>query len=78
MKTLDYMAVVWKEGDKYVSKSPEIGVASCGDTFEEAIDNLKEAVALYMENAKELGLMEDIQESLSTREKYTARLEMVI
>ncbi len=78
MKTLDYMAVVWKEGDKYVSKCSEIGVASCGETFDEAIDNLKEAVALFLENAKELGLMEDIQESLSSKEKYTAHLEMVI
>ena len=72
------MAVVWKEGNQYVSKCPEIRVASCGDSFEEAIDNLKEAVALYMENAKALGMLEDIQESLSTREKYTTRLEMVI
>ena len=78
MKKLDYMAVVWKEDNQYVSKCPEIGVASCGDSFEEAIDNLKEAVALYMENAKALGMLEDIQESLSTREKYTTRLEMVI
>ncbi len=78
MKTLDYMAVVWKEEGKYVSKCPELGVASCGNTLEEAIENLKEAVTLYMENAKELGLMEDIQASLITREKFTARLELVV
>jgi len=29
-------------------------VASCGDTFEEAVKNLKEAVELYIENAREL------------------------
>ncbi|MEW5950144.1 MAG: type II toxin-antitoxin system HicB family antitoxin [Thermodesulfobacteriota bacterium] len=76
MKTLDYTAVVWKEESQYVSKCPELGVASCGGSFEEAINNLKEAVELYVENARELGLMEDIQECLVATEKYTARLQM--
>jgi len=76
MRTLDYTAVLWKEEDKYVSKCPELGVASFGTTLQEAIENLKEAVELYVENAKELGLMEDIEASLVTREKYTARLEI--
>ncbi|TRZ88369.1 MAG: type II toxin-antitoxin system HicB family antitoxin [Methanosarcinales archaeon] len=78
MKTFDYTAVVWKEEGQYVSKCPELGVASCGDTLEEAIENLKEAVELYVENAKELGLMEDIQESLIATEKYTTRLQMAV
>jgi len=41
MKTFGYTAVVWREGKSYVSKCPELGVASCGDTFEEATNNLK-------------------------------------
>jgi predicted RNase H-like HicB family nuclease len=53
-------------------------VASCGDTFEEATDNLKEAVELYIENAKELNLLEDIEDSLTTKEKFTATFELVI
>ncbi len=56
MKTFDYTAVVWKEKEGYVSKSPESGVASCGDSIPEAMENLKEAVDLYLENAKTLGL----------------------
>ena len=43
MKTLEYTAVIWKEEKGYVSKCSELGVASCGDTFEEATNNLKEA-----------------------------------
>jgi len=77
MKTLEYTAVVWKEEKGYVSKCPELGVASCGDTFEEAVNNLKEAVELYIENAKELNLMEDIEESLTAKEKFTASFELV-
>jgi len=78
MKVLEYTGVVWKESDGYVSKCPELGVASCGDTFEQAVFNLKEAVDLYLENAEELGLMEDIEESLTSKEKYTAHLEVTV
>ena len=61
MKTLDYTMIVWKETKAYVSKCPEIGVASAGDTISEAVENLKEAVELYLENAKVLGLVEDVE-----------------
>jgi len=78
VKTFDYTAVVWKEKKGFVSKCPELGVASCGDSFEEAVGNLKEAVELYIENAKELGLMKDIEESLTVKEKFTGSFELVI
>jgi len=78
MKTFEYTAVVWREGKNYVSKCPELGVASCGDTIEEATNNLKEAVELYVENAKELNLLEDIEDSLTTKEKFTANFELLI
>ena len=78
MKRFEYTAVVWREGKSYVSKCPELVVASCGDTIEEATNNLKEAVELYVENAKELNLLEDIEDSLTTKEKFTANVELVI
>ena len=78
MKRFEYTAVVWREEKSYVSKCPELGVASCGDTIEEATNNLKEAVELYIENAKELNLLEDIKDSLTTKEKFTANIELVI
>jgi predicted RNase H-like HicB family nuclease len=58
MKHFEYTAVVWKEEEGYVSKCSELGVASCGETVEGAVSNLKEAVELYLENAKELGIIE--------------------
>lgn len=76
MKTLDFTVVVWKETEGYVSKCPELGVASCGDTLAEATSNLKEAIELYLENAEALGMMEDIEESLTSKEKYTSHLEV--
>ena len=74
----EYAAVVWREGESYVSKCPELGVASCGDTFEEATNNLKEAVELYIENARELNLLKDIEDSLTSKEKFTASFQLVI
>ena len=78
MNIFGYTAVVWKESEGYVSKCPELGVASCGDSFEDAATNLREAVELYLENAQELNILDDIEESLRTKEKYTAHFEAAI
>lgn len=47
MKEMDY--VVWKEGKYYVSQCLNVNVSSFGDTIDEAVNNLKEAVELYFE-----------------------------
>ncbi len=57
MKNLKLSAVIWKEKEGYVSRCPELSVASCGDDVEEALRNLKEAVELYIENAIELSII---------------------
>ena len=44
-----FAASVWKEGDWYVSQCLEIDVASQGETEEEALTNLREALELYFE-----------------------------
>ena len=59
MEQLNVTAIIWQEDDAYVSKCPELEVASAGDTPEEALHNLKEAVELYLENAKSLGIFDD-------------------
>ena len=57
MKRMHLTAVVWPEGGRYVSRCPEIGVASHGDTPEAARSALREAIELWLANAKELGLL---------------------
>jgi predicted RNase H-like HicB family nuclease len=42
-------AVVRKENDLYVAECPEIRTASQGESIEEAVNNLKEATELYLE-----------------------------
>ena len=53
-------AVIWPEGKHYVSHCPEIGVASYGRTPAAARRALKEAVELWLANAKQLGLLSEL------------------
>lgn len=43
-------ALVVKEEEWYVARCPELNVTSQGETLEEATENLKEAVELYLES----------------------------
>lgn len=61
MKHLKLSATIWKEKEAYVSKCPELNVASYGKTVEEAMHNLKEAVELYLENVMAIGFTEIIE-----------------
>ena len=44
-------ALIEREGNGYVSRCPELEIASQGDTVEQARDNLKEALELFFEEA---------------------------
>jgi predicted RNase H-like HicB family nuclease len=54
-KTVDdtFDFVVIKEGTQYSSWYPKLDIASCGDTPEEALENLTDAVELYLETLKQ-------------------------
>ena len=62
---MDLTAIIKKGEKQYVALCPEVDVVSQGHTIEESLKNLKEAVALYIE---EMGLPEGIssQEMLIT------------
>ena len=44
-----FTAVIHREENIYVAECPEIGSISQGATIEEAVNNLKEATILYLE-----------------------------
>lgn len=44
-----FAATAWREGDWYVAQCLELDVASQGETEDEALSNLKEALELYFE-----------------------------
>ena len=43
-----FTAVVWKEGEWYVAQCREFEVASQGETKEEALENLSEAIEVHL------------------------------
>jgi hypothetical protein len=42
---------LWKEGNMYVSYCPELDIASCGETVDQAKTNLKEVILINLEEA---------------------------
>ena len=56
---MDLTAIIKKGEKQYVALCPELDVVSQGYTVEEALNNLKEAVDLYVE---EMGMPEGVAE----------------
>ncbi len=44
-----FTATVWQEGTWYVAQALEVNVASQGESTDEALENLREALELYFE-----------------------------
>jgi predicted RNase H-like HicB family nuclease len=42
-------AVIQKEENMFVAKCPEVGTTSQGESIEKALENLREATELYLE-----------------------------
>jgi predicted RNase H-like HicB family nuclease len=53
---------VWKEGNVYVSYCPELDVASCGETVDQARRNLQEAILINLEETKKMGTLDKFLE----------------
>jgi predicted RNase H-like HicB family nuclease len=62
MTIITLTAVIHREDDLYVAECPEVGTASQGTSIEEAIENLREATELYLEEFPH----QDIPRSLLT------------
>lgn len=61
MKTQEINYVVWKEDKYFVSRCINVEVSSFGETIEESVKNLKEAVELYFEGEnKELPVINTV------------------
>lgn len=43
-----------KEENMYVSYCPELDIASCGETIEQAKKNLKEVISINIEESKKM------------------------
>ena len=76
MKTYHFSVTTWEEDGVYVSKCVELDVASCGDTPKEALENIRDAIDIYLKNAREYGILTDIEPSLTTHDKFTSLIEV--
>ncbi|MEO8512911.1 MAG: type II toxin-antitoxin system HicB family antitoxin [Ignavibacteria bacterium] len=66
--------IIEKDDDGYYAYSPELeGCQSQGDSYEEALNNIKEAIALYLET-----LSKEEKAALSSREILTTSYEVEI
>ena len=72
-RTYQFTAVIEREGDAYVSLCPELDIASQGDSVEEAKQNLKEAVELFVDHAS----AEEVGNRLHS-EVFITRLEVAV
>lgn len=79
---LTFTVQVFKEGKQYVSFNPELRVASCGKTPEEAKNNLPDAIRGFLLSARKKGTLVDIleeagfvKEKKSWRDPYFVSLD---
>jgi len=49
-RSIEFSSVVTMEGKWYVASCPELDIASQGRTVEKALENLREAIELYLED----------------------------
>jgi predicted RNase H-like HicB family nuclease len=62
MTSIPYTSHLYKEDDQIVALCPELNVSSFGDTTEEALAALQEAVTLFLEECQRMGTLEIVLE----------------
>ena len=67
---------LWKEGNMYVSYCPELDIASCGESIEQAKKNLKEVISINLEEAQKMGTFEKLLEEAGFFENQDAVLSL--
>ncbi len=60
MRYIELTMTVVEEDGQFVSVCQELGTASCGDTPEDALANLQEAVNLHLAGLDEVGSTERV------------------
>jgi len=60
MVPIEFDLVIFKEDHAFVSYCPELDLSSCGNTVDQARENLKTAVRLFLEEAEKIGTLGEI------------------
>lgn len=59
---IKYTEEIWMEGNMYVSYAPELDMAACGETLDQAKRNLAEIVVINFEEMKKMGTLDSFLE----------------
>jgi len=59
---IQFTTRIFKERRTYVAHALELDVSSCGGSKEKALNNLKQAVRLFLEEAERMGTLDQILE----------------
>lgn len=51
---------MFKEGNTFVAYTPALDLSSCGSTLEEAQNNFKDAVSLFLNELEEMGTLDKV------------------
>jgi predicted RNase H-like HicB family nuclease len=62
MKRIDFDGIVFREAETRVAYCPKLDVSSCGKNVDEARQNLRIAVRLFLEEAERMGTLEQVLE----------------
>lgn len=62
MKKLQVTGEVWKEGNMFTAYCPKLDVAGCGQTPEQAKENLLEVITIHLEETREMGTLNEFLE----------------
>jgi predicted RNase H-like HicB family nuclease len=66
MKSYRFSVIIEKDKDGYYAFAPDLqGCYSQGDSFEEAIENVRDAIRLHIEDRVESGENIDVPDSVS-------------
>ncbi len=71
---------LWKEGNMYVSYCPELDIASCGETIDQAKKNLGEVILINLEEAQKIGTLGNLLQEAGFDENqgiFSIRKELV-
>ena len=69
---IEFTTQVFKEGRMFVAHSPELDVSSCATTERKAIENLQQAVSLFLDEAERKGsLTQILKEAGFSRHRQT-------
>jgi len=66
---IQFTTQIFKEGRAFVAYTRELDVSSCGGTQQKALQNLKEAVRLFLEEAEKMGTLKQVLEEAGYLER---------